>query len=231
MNTTQLSERIDHQRGGTLGLGLPDPKVSHVDESGFGRKSRTELQKPSAREPKLQILVAVDFTPASIAALEHACVWAKQLQASVLLFHVLNPIFSGRFVNLVTKQKVHAEARRRALARINALADFHANEGLMVTCAVQDGLPEIEILRVAEKMNVNMIVLGRRQRNLLGRWLWGSVSADIVDLAHCPVVLVNHSTSSQQSFNPLRSALWSCDQSKRLQRKDSDSLPQSFRAN
>jgi nucleotide-binding universal stress UspA family protein len=191
MNTTQLSAQTDHIRSGTLSLNHPAPKSSHAAGAGLQRRSKAKLQRGSVDQSSQSILVAVDFTSASFAAVGHAFIWAKQLHASVLLLHVLNPIFNGRFVNLVTKQKVRAEARRRALARISSLADSHANEGVVVACAVQDGLPEVEILRVAEKMNVNMIVLGRRQGNLLGRWLWGSVSADIVDLAHCPVVLVN----------------------------------------
>lgn len=94
-------------------------------------------------------------------------------------------------MNLVTKQKVRREARRRAGERINKLAEAHTIEGVLVTSVVRDGLPEVEILRFAEKMNVNMIVLGRQPKNPLSRWILGSVSDDIVDLAPCPVVLVN----------------------------------------
>lgn len=196
MKTTQLNGRTDHRRGGTLGVDLTEPRIPPAGRLDLPRKSKTKLQRSAAHPQMRIILVAVDFTPASFTAASQALIWAKQLQASVLLLHVLNPMFSGRFVNLVTKQKVWAEARRRALARLNSLADFHANEGVVITCAVQDGLPEIEILRQAERMSVDMIVLGRRPRHPLGRWFLGSVSADIVDLAQCPVVLVNQSASS-----------------------------------
>lgn len=70
------------------------------------------------------------------------------------------------------------------------LANSHTDESVPVTCVVRDGLPEFEILQLAENMNVNMIVLGRRPKNSLGRWILGSVSDDIVDFASCPVVLV-----------------------------------------
>lgn len=195
MNPTQLSGRTDQRWSDNSVVGLIEPRSPHAAPADLQRDDQTALRKSPAHQSERMILVAVDFTPASLTALDHACVLAKQLQASVLLLHVLNPIFSGRFVNLVTRQKVWMEARRRAWAQIKSLADSHADKGVAVTCAVHDGLPEIEILRLATEMNVNAIVLGRRPRNPLGRWLWGSVSADIIDLAHCPVVLVNHSAS------------------------------------
>lgn len=197
MTTIQLGERTDLGIGNTRGVAPAETNVQNANRSEFRRDYITTPHRGSARRSKPTILVAVDFLPASLKAVEHAFGWAKRLHASILLLHVVDPIFTGGFVNLLTKQKVRREARRRASERINTLANSHAHEDIPVTCVVRDGLPEIEILRLAEKMNVNMIVLGRELKNPLGRWILGSVSDDIVDLARCPVVLVNRTAAAQ----------------------------------
>jgi nucleotide-binding universal stress UspA family protein len=191
MKRIQLSEIANLGIGDTRGVAVTETNVRHAERSEFRRDCRTKPRKGSSLQPTPTILVAVDFLPASLKAVEHAFVWAKQLHASILLLHVVDPIYTGGFVNLVTRQKVRREARRRALERINTLANSHADESVPVTCVLRDGLPEIEILQLAEKENVNVIILGRQPKNPLGRWILGSVSDDIIDLAPCPVVLVN----------------------------------------
>lgn len=197
MKPIHLSESASLGIGDTRGVAVTETNVRHANRSEFRRDCRPKPRKGSAHRPTPTILVAVDFLPASLKAVEHAFEWAKRLHASILLLHVVDPIYTGGFVNLVTKQKVRREAQRRASERINTLANSHTAESVPVTCVVRDGLPEIEILRLAEKMSVNMIVLGRRPKNLLGRWILGSVSDDIIDLAPCPVVLVNSSAAAR----------------------------------
>lgn len=197
MKTIHLSESANFDIGNTRGVAVTETNVRHANRSEFRRDCRPKPRKSSPHRPTPTILVAVDFLPASLKAVEHAFGWAKRLHASILLLHVVDPIYTGGFVILVTKQKVRREARRRASDRIYTLANSHIVESVPVTCFVRDGLPEIEILRLAEKMSVNMIVLGRRPKNLLGRWILGSVSDDIIDLAPCPVVLVNSSAAAR----------------------------------
>ena len=199
MKTIQLSESANLGIGDSRGVAVTETNVRHAHWSDFRRDCRTKPRKSSSLRPTPTILVAVDFLPASLRAVEHAFAWAKQLRASILLLHVVDPIYTGGFVNLVTRQKVRQEARRRALEKLNELVESHANAGVPITCVVRDGLPEIEILRLAEKRNVNMIVLGRRPKNPLSRWIMGSVSDDIVDIAPCPVVVVNRLASIPKS--------------------------------
>lgn len=196
MKTIQLSERTNLGIGDTRGGVVTETNVRHANQPGFRRDCRPKPRKGSHHQPTPTILVAVDFLSASLKAVEHAFALATRLHASILLLHVVDPTYTGGFVKLVTKQKVRLEARRRALEKINTLANSHTAEGVTVTRVVRDGLPELEILRLAEKMGVNMIVLGRRSKTPLSRWILGSVSDDIVDLAPCPVVLVNSSAAA-----------------------------------
>lgn len=192
MKTIQLNESPNLGIGDARSVAVTETNVRHTKRSEFRRDCNTKPRKGSSLPPTPTILVAVDFLPASLKAVEHAFTWAKRLHASIVLLHVVDPIYTGEFVNLVTKQKVRRAARRRALERIYTLVNSHADENVPATCVLRDGLPEIEILQLAEKENVSMIVLGRQPKNPLSRWILGSVSDDIIDLASCPVVLVNN---------------------------------------
>ncbi len=182
-----------------------DAGLAILNETDAKRTDRLDLRASCGRRPRSSridrsrpvILVAVDFLPASLKATEYAATLAMRLDASLLLLHVVDPIYTGSLVNLVTKQKIGQEALRRASEKINSVADALTEGSVSVTCAVRVGLPEIEILRLACKLNVNIIVLGRMLRNPLSRWILGSVGDDIIDLAPCPVVVVNSKVATR----------------------------------
>ena len=52
------------------------------------------------------------------------------------------------------------------------------------------GLPSAEILRLAEELDVGLIVIGSRELGGIRRALMGSVSDSVVRHAHCPVIIV-----------------------------------------
>jgi hypothetical protein len=140
--TITLSERTDRGGVGRGSVAVTEPDVGSVTRPEFRCNGRTTPGKGSANGSRPTILVPVDFLPVSINAVEHALVWAKQLHASILLLHVLDPIYTFGFPNLTPRQKVRQEARRRASELINMLAKSHAHEGVPITCALRDGLPE-----------------------------------------------------------------------------------------
>lgn len=150
--------------------------------------------EPGPSRSRPVVLVAVDFQDASLKAAQHALALARQMNGDVVLLHISDAICSSSLLNLVTRQKVAQEARRRALEKLEGLAGSRTDPGLSVTCIVREGLPEYEIFRLAESMKAGLIVLGRSRRSVLSRWLWGGVSDNLLDIASCPVVVVNDRT-------------------------------------
>jgi nucleotide-binding universal stress UspA family protein len=64
-------------------------------------------------------------------------------------------------------------------------------EGTKVTEAhLLFGRPDEEIVRLAEDLDVGLVVVGNRGRGGLKRALMGSVSDSVVRHAHCPVLIV-----------------------------------------
>jgi nucleotide-binding universal stress UspA family protein len=65
-----------------------------------------------------------------------------------------------------------------------------ADHGIDVEAVVAVGNPAEEILNAAEAGGVELIVMGRRGRNAIARFVMGSVSDRVVRHATCDVLVV-----------------------------------------
>ena len=62
--------------------------------------------------------------------------------------------------------------------------------GVIVHASVVTGHPQEQILMMAEKEDIDVIVMGHQTRGKFGRWFIGSVTDRVVDLAQCTVIVV-----------------------------------------
>jgi len=134
--------------------------------------------------------VPVDFTESSNKALDYALLLADCLRASIVLLHVVERKYAEGFLDTPAKRSVRAEADCWAREKLDAVTESKSDRLVPIRHVVRHGVPEYEILRLAESMDVNLIVLGRPPRNPLSRLVFGSVTRDVVDVAPCPVVVV-----------------------------------------
>lgn len=145
---------------------------------------------PPLSAPILSILVPVDFSSASRAALAVARELAHPLHARVTLLHVLEPMVLPGFVypNIyVNERAAVANARRRARECLRAAALRPPASGDIV---ILGGQPEMEIARHARVGGFDLIVMATHGRSPLGQALLGSTAARVVRQAPCPVLLV-----------------------------------------
>jgi universal stress protein A len=149
-----------------------------------------EVNQPSSIEPTplglRSILVPVDFTATTEKALSYAVAFAKQFGATVTLLHVKEPIYmpaseSGVLVELETR----ADAQKK-------LADLEARLDPQLHCrtVVMDGSAEAVILRVAEELEIDLIILSTHGRTGVERLLLGSTAEKVVRRAGCPILVV-----------------------------------------
>jgi len=136
------------------------------------------------------VLVPVDFTASSHRALDYALLLADCLRASIVLLHVVERIYAEGFLDTPAKRSVRTEADRRAMEKLDAVAESKSDRLVPISRVVGHGVPEYEILRLVENINVDLIVLGRPRRNPLSRLVFGSVTRAVVDTAPCPVLVV-----------------------------------------
>lgn len=146
---------------------------------------------------KQPILVPVDFSDQSEAALVHAAKLAGCLEVPLIVLHVVHdPGAMPGYYARVSKKKFlsHIEdaaremldeflsATRKKEPEIKALKSAHS--------ALVMGLPVTRILEMAKKHDAGMIVMGSKGATGLKHLLVGSIAEQVVHLAPIPVTIV-----------------------------------------
>jgi nucleotide-binding universal stress UspA family protein len=137
-----------------------------------------------------RVLAPVDLSEASGRHVDAAAVIARTLSSSLLLLHVLEPVFMpGTLRAYMTR--IETARRAECEDRLMALAATHA-PGLMVEAIVVAGDPADEIAKVARARGAGLLIVGLHSAGLLGPRM-GSVTyrvlcaADTLVLALPPV--------------------------------------------
>lgn len=134
-----------------------------------------------------KILVPVDFSECSRKALGYAVPLAEQFGAELTLLHVAasNPPVA----QLGPADEVALEEARKQLeslqARIGAAVPSHS-----VLRVLRTGRLHLEIIRAAEEMGIDLIVLSTHGHRGVARVLMGSTTEKVVRYAGCPVLVV-----------------------------------------
>ena len=131
----------------------------------------------------LRILVPLDFSGKSRQALRYAIPLAQKFSARIHLVHVLPD--PGK-----TPKDDLIRLRLAALKRLGQTAAQLMPPRLQAENAVLTGRPAEEILALAEKNSIDLIVLTTKGRSGLKRALVGSTAEQIMRHALCPVMSV-----------------------------------------
>ncbi|RDH83522.1 MAG: universal stress protein [endosymbiont of Escarpia spicata] len=145
---------------------------------------------------KHPILVPVDFSHHSEAALIKACEMAQCMKLPIIALHVVHDPgdMPGYYASI---------NKKNSLVRIEDLAmdmfeDFmkavkkrHPKIGALrkAKTMLVVGLPVTKILQVSEKLNASMVVMGSQGRTGLDHMLLGSKAEQIVRLSPVPVTI------------------------------------------
>ena len=138
------------------------------------------------------ILLAHDFSDTGTKAFHRALALTEQFGAVLHLLHVVEYIvpidtsfgaispFDG---DLTDQLMESAKKRLLHLGGKHNISEEH--------CRVELGSPKIEIIRIAEFIKSDLIILGSHGRHGLGLLL-GSTAASVVNHAPCDVLAVRH---------------------------------------
>lgn len=133
-----------------------------------------------------RILVAVDGSSQSSKTILATIDLAQKYEATVTVLHVREfEKYEGSDVDLGPPQDaqsiVHDVVLRFSDADVQASGEIRR---------VTPGLTSDEIVRVAEQVDANLIVMGTRGMSELRSLVLGGVANKVVHHAHCPVLLV-----------------------------------------
>ncbi len=136
------------------------------------------------------MLLAVDGSAPSDAALKVACSLAKAYGGTLAGAHVLPQHADLRRRNQWLPD-VADDERRQALAIAHAAERKAAAYGVMLSVKLVYGDPVTEIVRAADDVHADSIVIGNRGLKALSTLILGSVAAGVMQRGRRPVLVVH----------------------------------------
>ena len=150
------------------------------------------IAKQPAERPYQQVLVALDFSPASEGALRAALRLAPQ--AAVTAVHAYDVPFEGKLrlagVDEGVIDAYRYGAAEKAVDKIRALAERTAGERARVAHRVGQGYAAHLILENEQSLRANLVVLGKEKRPLMQELLLGRVARHVLADSHTDVLVV-----------------------------------------
>jgi len=154
-------------------------------EHGIPRPAERALA--TSEPPFSVIVVPIDFSPASLAALSVAVSLGRTgASRLVLVSAVERPLYPDvAYANIPAAVE---EERRDRSARLAGLAE----ETPRARAVVREGAAREQIVACARDEHADLIVIGAHGRHGLEHWLRGSVVGHVVREAPCHVLVVKH---------------------------------------
>jgi nucleotide-binding universal stress UspA family protein len=152
-----------------------------------------------------KILVPIDFSDGSDAAIPYAFALANPFGAEVTLFHAY--IVPATTFPDGTVLAAWPESAARIIGAVEekltaARRAFAAPDRVRVVSCASEGPAADEILRMAREGGFDLVVMGTHGRTGLKRALLGSVAENVVRRAPCPVLTVRQPTEASAVATP-----------------------------
>jgi nucleotide-binding universal stress UspA family protein len=145
------------------------------------------------------VLVALDFSSASVKALSYAVSLAKKLNAFVHLVHVQPPSYASALAMFESANAIKfLQSELAGIQRKYVPSSLRQNSYLRTGGAYQ------EICDLAREINADLIVLATRGYTGLKRVLLGSTAERVVRFAPCPVLVVRQRKRKLRGAGPPR---------------------------
>lgn len=134
-----------------------------------------------------KILVPIDGSKTSFRALDTAIEVARACHARVLGIHSI-PFLPSSFMPSVVPYNIYQ--KKEAGKFLEDAKNRAAKRGILFSYAITFGSPVEEILSIAKKKKIDLIVIGARGRGRVTEFFLGSVSNAVLHKAKIPVLLV-----------------------------------------
>jgi nucleotide-binding universal stress UspA family protein len=140
-----------------------------------------------------KILCPIDHSDCSKEALKYAVSFAMKDEAKLYLLHVIDIRSFDENLDTMNRQMPDNETMKQLKTKLFECVPEEIRKDMQVEALVVQGIPFAEIISIAKKNKVDMIVMGTHGRTGLAHIMIGSVSEKVVRKAHCPVLTVRQS--------------------------------------
>ena len=150
----------------------------------------------------MDILVAIDFSESQKKILEHARCYANAFSAKLWILHVAQQ--SGMdmlpydpntdyFVYDINSQEIRNDLAKHfhnEHQQLQTLAQEFRDDGFDATALLIQGDPIKIILSQAERLRVDLLIIGSHGHGKLYQLVMGSISEEVLHSAKCPMLIV-----------------------------------------
>jgi nucleotide-binding universal stress UspA family protein len=140
-----------------------------------------------------KLLVPTDLGEYSQFALKYAAAFAEAFAAKVYVLHVHESYpQAAAFEGMAYDSELVAKAEAKARKDLDAVVAKLAASQIQAEPVFDTGQPYLQIVRQAEKLEVDLIVLATHGRRGVSHLIFGSNAEKVVRLSPCPVLTVKH---------------------------------------
>ena len=140
-----------------------------------------------------KLLAPTDLGEYSQFALKYAAAFAEAFSAKVYVLHVHEPYPQGAvFEGMVYDSELAAKAEAKARGDLDAVVAQLTAQKIQAEAVFATGRPYIQIVRQAQKLEADLIVLATHGRRGVSHVVFGSNAEKVVRLSPCPVLTVKH---------------------------------------
>jgi len=141
-----------------------------------------------------KILVAVDGSNPSFNASNYAIDLPKRYDAELNVLIIVSPVPYSQFeyANIGRMKEIETIEKEKAQQKLDKVKQKATEKKVSVKTDVLIKYTSVvkEIVEYAEKMKIDMIVIGSRGVTGFKKLLLGSVASGVVTYLHCPVLVV-----------------------------------------
>jgi len=140
----------------------------------------------------MKIMATLDLAATTPAVLREARTWALRMQAELFLIHVTepDPDFVGYGAGPESVRLAVAHRFTQAHKQIEDAAAELRQDGIETTALLLQGSTAESILREADHLSVDAILMGTRAHGALREILMGSVSKSVLQKSTRPILLI-----------------------------------------
>jgi nucleotide-binding universal stress UspA family protein len=155
-----------------------------------------------------KILLPIDFSPSSQAALGMAADLAEHFHAELYLVNVIPFFPTSTFPDFVPEESFLKEARIHAERHLSKIHAVLAGRGIKATTSVEIGNDVAgNIMEVVDREHIDLIVISTHGISGWHPLIFGSIAEKVVKLAQCPLLLLRSAKPNPDLKKPSNSSM------------------------
>ena len=143
------------------------------------------------------ILLTTDFSATSREAFEPALTLAGRFGARIIVAYVEDDrqslIVPDHVAVNLDLERIRAYQHETYERNLAELVDEQLDGKVEVECEVPVGTPHVEIVRLAEERDADLIVMATHGGGFISHAIMGSTTERVLRRAPCPVLVIRHS--------------------------------------